>query len=164
MRLQHKKLANRDPYWFTSAGIEKIEKMRNAKYMGYWCGRDNQGNWAEQPLDVFYDPEPDTKKGHGHYFGLVVQHDKVLITNAESCFSESMVGVMEDGEIYVSRYRHDFVQTPGGKIIDGGRDYVKTNVEPAGCITVTVEGDEFIFEQKADLDETEDEDDDNIEL
>lgn len=138
------KLESRDPYYFTAAGVKKIEEMRNATYMGYWCGKTKEGGWAERPLDVFYQPDPDVEKGHTNYFGLIVKGGQVLITDASSCFSEPMSGVLENDTIYVSRYRHDFVQTPGGKIIDGGRDYTKTNAG-VGIVTVTVNGDQFEF-------------------
>lgn len=150
------KLENRDPYWFTNKGVEQIEETKNAKYLGYWCGKTKTGNWGERPIDVFYQAEPDTDAGHTHYFGLLIQDDKVLITNAESCFSNPMIGIVEDDTVYVSRYRHDYVQTPNGKIIDGGRDYVKTDQASENFVTVTVSDGEFIFEQKDTLDVEED--------
>ena len=114
--------------------------------MGYWCGKTTTGNWGERPLDVFYQAEPD--EGFSNYFGLIIKDDKVLITNAESCFSNPMIGIVEDDTVYVSRFRHDYVQTPNGKIIDGGRDYVKTDQVSENFVTVTVSDGEFIFEQK----------------
>ena len=102
--------------------------------------------WVERPLDVFYQAEPD--EGFSNYFGLIIKDDKVLITNAESCFSNPMIGIVEDDTVYVSRFRHDYVQTPNGKIIDGGRDYVKTDQVSENFVTVTVSDGEFIFEQK----------------
>ena len=138
------KLENRDPYYFTKEGIKKIEEMRDAVYMGYWCGKTKHGGWAERPVDVFYQPNPDVEKGHTNYFGLIVQGDRILITDASSCFSEPMQGIVDEGTVYVSRYRHDFVQTPNGKIIDGGRDYLKVSSGDK-LVTVTVENDNFVF-------------------
>lgn len=148
------KLEKRDPYWFTNKGVEQIEETRDAKYMGYWCGKINTGDWGERPLDVFYQAEP--PEGFSNYFGLIIKDDKVLITNAESCFSTPMIGIVEDDTVYVSRYRHDYVQTPNGKIIDGGRDYVKTDQTSDTFVTVTVSDGEFIFDQKDTLDVEED--------
>lgn len=148
------KLETRNPYWFTSKGVEQIEETKNAKYMGYWCGRTMDDNWAERPLDVFYQAEPD--EGFSNYFGLIIKDDKVLITNAETCFAEPMIGIVEDDTVYISRYRHDYVQTPNGKIIDGGRDYVKSDQLPENFVTVTVSDGEFIFEKKANTDVQED--------
>ena len=123
-------LEKRKPYYFTQEGIERIEEMRDATYIGYWCGRTKDGIWAEKPLDVFYVEEPDTDKGHTNYFGLLLNPftDQVMICDASSCFSEPMTGVVENDIVYVSRYRHDYVQTPSGGSIDGGRDYTKTSV------------------------------------
>jgi len=145
------KIENRDPFYFTQAGIKEIEDMRDAKYMGYWCGKTKDGGWAERPLDVFYQEDPDTEAGHSNYFGLLVKGDQVLITDAKSCFSEPMQGIVEEDVVYVSRYRHDFVQTPSGQAIDGGRDYVKLVGDSTKTITINVKDGEFLFE-KVDLD------------
>jgi hypothetical protein len=123
-------LEDRGPYHFTQNGIRTIEQKYQAQYLGYWCCKRAGGGWAETPLDVFYVENPDRSKGHTNYFGMFVSDGRVMITNAESCFSESMTGILENGVVYVSRYRHDMVPTPLGKTIDGGRDYVKTSVVP----------------------------------
>jgi len=120
-------LAHKAPYNFTLDGVEKIEKLYNAKYMGYWCTQRKDGNWDEVPTDVFYVENPDITKGHTNYFGLTIQNGTVLICNAESCFNEDIVGLVENNEVYVSRYRHDQVITPLGMMIDGGRDYCHTS-------------------------------------
>lgn len=139
------KLENRGPFYFTEDGIKKIEEMRDATYMGYWCGRTKDGGWAERPLDVFYQAEPDVEAGHTHYFGLLLADNRILITSADSCFSEPMSGILENDTVYVSRYRHDMVSTPGGKIIDGGRDYLRTSEAESSLVTVEVEHGEFKF-------------------
>ena len=139
------KLETRGPFYFTEEGIKKIEEMRDATYMGYWCGRAKDGGWAERPVDVFYQANPDVEAGHSNYFGLLLADNRVLITDASSCFSEPMQGIVENDTVYVSRYRHDFVSTPGGKIIDGGRDYVKTSEDMSTLVTVEVKDGEFKF-------------------
>jgi hypothetical protein len=147
------KIEDRKPYWFTEKGVKAVEEQRDAKYIGYWAGKTKMDTWGEKPLDVFYQAEPE--EGFSNYFGLVVKDDKVLITDALSCFQEPMIGIEENDVVYVSRFRHDYVQTPSGKIIDGGRDYIKSDVDPQSMITVTLQDGEFIFERKADLDEEE---------
>lgn len=143
-------LESRKPFYFTEKGIEQIESMRDATYMGYWCGRTKDGNWAERPLDVFYQPNPDVEAGHTNYFGLLLNNLKqVMITDASSCFQEAITGIVEDGVVYVSRYRHDFVQTPSGSSIDGGRDYTKTSV-PVDTVEVVVNGATFEFSRNED--------------
>jgi hypothetical protein len=123
-------LAERAPYHFTQSGIQTIEQKYQARYMGYWCTKRSGGGWAETPVDVFYVENPDTSKGHSNYFGMFVNDGRVMITDAQSCFSEPMTGILENDLVYLSRYRHDMVVTPLGKSIDGGRDYLKTSVRP----------------------------------
>jgi hypothetical protein len=142
---------SKDGYWFTEEGIKIIEERYNAKYMGYWCS-NHGGRWQEVPLDVFYVENPDPSKGHSNYFGMFRKGIHVAITDASSCFSEPITGVLcPDGEVAVSRYRHDY-RNAGSGAIDGGRDYLKLVGEAVYYpkIKVTVDGGEFKFEVKND--------------
>jgi hypothetical protein len=132
-------------YHFGVNGIKIIEEKYNAKYMGYWCTKRLDGkSWNERPVDVFYVENPDRSKGHTKYFGMFVQEGSVYITNAESAFTEPMTGaICEDGEVIVSRYRHDYIKK-GGAMIDGGRNYTRSNMCPLA--KVTVKDGEFIIE------------------
>jgi hypothetical protein len=136
----------KDGYHFTESQIRKIEALKEAKYMGYWCTKRLDGNsWNERPVDVFYVENPNRDAGHSNYFGMFIQNDSIYITNAESCFSEPIVGsVCADGEVIVSRYRHDYVAKKGA-MIDGGRDYTRTNMCPTA--RVTVDGGEFLIQE-----------------
>lgn len=135
---------SKDPYWFTEDGIKKIEEMYGAVYMGHWCTKHSAGWWNDYPVDVFYQPNPDFSKGHSHYFGMFKQKDNVYITNAESAFSQEIFGLLaEDGEVIVSRYRHDCV-VKEDQMIDGGRDYLKYTSNKK-LIKINVEGSNFIF-------------------
>ena len=68
----------------------------------------------------------------------------VMITNAESAFSEPITGILtDDGEVIVSRYRHDFVLKEG-HFIDGGRDYTRSS--GGKFVDVTVKNGEFVLE------------------
>ena len=141
-------LEKRKPYYFTDKGITQIESMRNATYVGYWCGKTKYGSWAEQPLDVFYQQDPDVDAGHSHYFGLLISplSKEILIVNAESCFSKTITGIVEDGTVYASRYRHDCVFLPSGDMIDGGRDYLKVSGTPK-LVNIAISGDKFEFSE-----------------
>ena len=136
----------KDGYYFNEAAILKAEEMYKAQYMGFWCTKRPDGNWNERPVEVFYQPNPDLEKGHSHYFGLLVDHlDRVMITNAESAFSEPMTGVIcEDGEVLISRYRHDY-RTKGDRMVDGGRDYTRSSLHPTAL--VIVKDGEFLITQ-----------------
>ena len=134
-----------DGYHFNANGIRKISEMYGGKYLGYWAIKDKNGNWSEMPVDVFYQPNPDRSKGHTNYFGMYRNfNDQVMITNAESAFSQPITGVVtDDGEVIVSRYRHDYV-TKDNRMIDGGRDYVRSStIGP--FVTITIKDDEFVF-------------------
>lgn len=139
---------DKSPYWFTQEGIEKIEKDYNAKYMGYWCTKHSSGWWNEDPVDVFYQPNPDFEKGHSNYFGMFVRGGHVYITNAESAFKEPIVGVLaENGEVLVSRFRHHMVKADCGAMVDGGRDYMKRSLK-GDLVDVFIEKDQFSFSRK----------------
>lgn len=135
-----------DGYWLKEASIKKTEELYNAKYMGYWCTKRNDNeSWNDLPVDVFYVENPDRDKGHTNYFGLFVQNEALWITNAASAFSETMSGIeTDDGEVIVSRYRHDYVEKDK-YMIDGGRDYLRTSGGP--FVRIRVEGPEFVIER-----------------
>jgi hypothetical protein len=138
----------KDGYHLTEKQISIAEEKYGAKYMGYWCTkRLDGGSWNERPVDVFYQPNPDTSKGHSNYFGLFVQEGNLWITNAASAFEEPITGIVcEDGEVIVSRFRHDYV-TKGDRMIDGGRDYVRASLHASARITVVE--DKFVVESNA---------------
>lgn len=130
------------PYWFTQEGIDKIEKDYKAKYMGYWCTKHSAGWWNNHPVDVFYQENPDTEKGHTNYFGMFIREGNVYITKAETAFSEPITGVLcEDGEVLVSRYRNHYV-AKDDKMIDGGREYLKRSY-PSVLVDIKVDGARF---------------------
>lgn len=147
-----------DGYWFSGAQIPKIEEHYNAKYLGYWAIKDQMDNWSEEPVDVFYVDNPDKSKGHSNYFGLFQNKKKsVMICNAESAFSEPITGLLtEDGEVLVSRYRHDMHSKGEGvneKFIDGGRDYVRIGGNDLGntvLVEILIDKGSFIFRKKVD--------------
>lgn len=134
----------KDGYWIKEDGIKKVENLRSAKYMGYWCTKRLDGeSWNEQPVDVFYQPNPNYDLGHSNYFGLFFRNNSLFINDAQSAFSEPINGIIcDDGEVLVSRYRHDYV-SKNGRMIDGGRDYTRCSLHDG--ILVEVKDGEFIF-------------------
>lgn len=132
-------------YWLTdSRSLPLLEDKYNAEYMGYWCIKDANGNWTESPVDVFYNANPDVSKGHSNYFGIYRQNGTLMICDAKSAFVDPLIGLpCEDGEVLISKYRHDYVEKDG-KSIDGGRDYLRTS-NIAECINVFVIDGEFKF-------------------
>ncbi len=134
-------------YHYGPDAIAKIEEMYNAKYMGYWCIKNLRDDWNESPVDVFYVAEPDRSKGHTNYFGMFTRGDTSYITDASSAFSAPITGILtNDGEVIVSRYRHDYV-TKDGYMIDGGRDYLRCSADSLQTfVNVSVEDGEFVLE------------------
>lgn len=140
-------------YWLGHDKVKLVEENYSAKYMGYWCIKDKDGAWTNEPVDVFYQPNPDKSKGHSNYFGIYIREMKdwngdnmsrAYIVNAESAFSEPMQGVLcEDGEVLVSRFRHDFV-IKENHFIDGGRDYTKRS-SGSPLVEISVNGGDFVL-------------------
>ena len=80
-----------------------------------------------------------------NYFGLFYQNDNLWITDAQSAFSDPITGIeTDDGEVIVSRFRHDYIEKDK-YMIDGGRDYLRTSGGP--FVRVRVEGPEFVIER-----------------
>lgn len=119
-----------DSYWgFTAKGIETIEQKKNAKYVGDFCIKDRNGNWAEDPVSIFWQETPPVE-GYSHYFGIFFRDSAMYITSGQDAADVVMDGVIaNDGEILYSRYRHDYrVSKDGSAMIDGGRDYTRCQI------------------------------------
>jgi len=72
--------------------------------------------------------------------------DLLYITEASSAFSDPIAGIpTDDGEVIVSRYRHDYVEKDG-RMIDGGRDYVRSSLHP--IVRITVNADQFVITEE----------------
>lgn len=100
---------------------------KGSKFLGSWAIKD-RGDWHPQPVDVFYNPTPPhpfTNVLVGYY---VDWKGDAFVCDATSTLSVvNMPCIIENDVVYISKYRHDFIETPEGKIIDGGRDYLRTN-------------------------------------
>lgn len=108
-----------------SINVENAEKHYKAEYVADLCVKLPSGNWSDEPVAVFYQPNPDRSKGHTHYFGLFLRDGAVMIMNAESAVEGIFYGSeADDGEIIFSRFRHDYrTSKDGSTMVDGGRDY-----------------------------------------
>ena len=133
-------------FYHSESAINKIEDVMGVKYMGYWDIKDKNGSWCNAPLDIFYQPNPDIKAGHSNYFAMYVQNGRSFIADGSSAFSEPMDGIIDDDDrILISRYRHDYVSGAGNNFIDGGRNYMRTNVGPHRHVRCRVIDGEFFF-------------------
>jgi hypothetical protein len=132
------------PLWITNEGVSVVEEKYGAKYMGVWCTKNKLGQWNEQPVDVFYQPNPDKSKGHTNYFGLFTKNGTLYICDASSAFSEPIYGLLTDeDEVLVSRCRHDY-RCKNEYMIDGGRDYIRRSTE-GDLVRVEVNEGKFNF-------------------
>ena len=142
-------------FHFSADQIKWIEESYKGKYMGYWTTQRKDGSWNDMPVDVFYQPNPDVTRGHSHYFGMYRDTftDETKITDAKSAFSSPLIGLLtDDGEVIVSRYRHDYV-SKGDKFIDGGRDYVRSSVVDESMMLITVDRDQFVITPTVEIDD-----------
>lgn len=111
-----------DSLIFTQDNIEKIEKLKSAKYV---CDTTNKGT----PVAVFYGDVAHPESG-SKYFGLYRDHEnRLMITDGSFIEEQEIEGVVaQNGDVVFSRHRHDYRPSPDGTVfIDGGREYTRTN-------------------------------------
>ena len=108
----------------TPFDISKVEEKYKAKFIGEFPVKLRAGGWGPAGA-VFYQPTPDTSKGHKHLFGLYFGGDKAVIYDASYLDGYIFSGVeLPDGTFVWSRHVHDYREVPGGAL-DGGFDYLK---------------------------------------
>lgn len=78
-------------------------------------------------VDVFYRSTSHPKFGN-KYFAILFRDDKPYIANADRV-EDLTFGMVEndDGDLEYSRSRHDYKSFKNGNMIDGGRDYIRSN-------------------------------------
>lgn len=110
---------------FDTAKVEQIYSEKDGVDVKYVCTTDLRA--SDVPVDVFYRPTPHPVFGN-RYFGLYHDHVRghTMITNAD-VVEELEFGMIEvDGTYYYSQSHHDY-KVIGDKMIDGGRQYVKSS-------------------------------------
>ena len=77
--------------------------------------------------DVFYRATSHPKFGN-KYFAILFRDDKPYIANADRV-EDLTFGMVEndDGDLEYSRSRHDYKSFKNGNMVDGGRDYIRSN-------------------------------------
>ena len=104
--------------------IKNIEKHYKATYVFENCLRDIKGEWCNFPAAIFY-----TEVAHpegSNYFGIFADYtdNSFKICNALSATEVPIDALQIEGDIFYSRYRHDY-RFHNGVFIDGGRDYTR---------------------------------------
>lgn len=125
MNIQHENLFD----------IEKITAHyteKNGVPVQYVCTTDLRA--SDTPADVFYRATPHPEFGN-RYFGLFYDHirDCMMIIDADVVESLEFGMVECDGKYYYSQSHHDYKVLDNGKMIDGGRAYIRSSV---GCDAV----------------------------
>ena len=118
MNIQHEPL-------FDTAEVEKLYTEKDGVDVKYVCTTDLKA--SDVPVDVFYRATPHPQFGN-RYFGIYHDHFRgcTMITNAD-IVEELEFGMIEaDGKYYYSQSHHDY-KVVEGKMIDGGRAYIKSS-------------------------------------
>ena len=113
-----------EPIFKTDAMVEHYSKKDGVE-VKYVCS-SAMGSEA-QAMDIFYRATPHPEFGN-RYFGMYVdQKDRVMITNADR-IEDAEFAMIEDtnGDLHYSAHRHDY-KTVDGKMVDGGRAYVRSS-------------------------------------
>lgn len=115
-----------------------IENAYNAKYVFESCIKHKDGGWCNFPIAIFYTEEAHPRGSN--YFGVFVNESgDFMITNGISA-TEPFDGLLVDGDVVYSRYRHDYREYKGA-IVDGGRDYFKRSTDRGTPVKLQVVGD-----------------------
>ena len=119
---------------FNKEQIKAIEDHYKASFVGDFCIKAKGGGWVNMPVAIFYQENPPELSSQGrkcsNYFGMYyAAGGDLMICDGSSAFAEPIAGVVADnGEVIYSRWRHDYRGSSDGyAIVDGGRDYLKTN-------------------------------------
>lgn len=95
--------------------------------INYVCTTDFRR--SDAPVDIFYRETPHPKFGN-KYFGLGPNYESgdFIIFNADK-IEDFTFGMVEDdnGDLQYSQTRHDYKSFNNGNMIDGGRDYIRSN-------------------------------------
>ena len=125
MEIVHENLLNKE-------AIEEHYTEKDGVDVKYVCTTDL--NASDVPVDVFYRETPHPEFGN-RYFGLYwdTVRGHLMITNADIVESFEFGMVESEGRLHYSQSHHDYKTFDNGKMIDGGRVYIKTS---QGCDAV----------------------------
>ena len=96
----------------------------------YLCTTDF--NVSDRPVDIFYRETAHPKFGN-KYFGIGPDYETggLVIFNADKV-EKFTFGMVEDdeGNMQYSRSHHDYKSFNNGNMIDGGRSYIRSSLNP----------------------------------
>ena len=119
MNIQHEPL-------FDTAKIEAHYTEKDGVEVRYVCTTDLTA--SDCPVDVYYRATPHPEFGN-RYFGLYYDNirNHMMICNADKVESLEFGMIESDGKYYYSQSHHECKTLDNGKMIDGGRVYIRTN-------------------------------------
>ena len=105
--------------------IEKHYTQKDGVEVKYVCTTDL--TVSDMPMDIFYRETPHPEFGN-RYFGLFYdkQRNCPMITNADTVESLEFGMIEVDGKYHYSQSHHDY-RVIEGKMIDGGRQYIRSS-------------------------------------
>ena len=139
MNIQHQSL-------FDIAQLEEHYSNKDGVPVKYVCTSDLRV--SDIPMDIFYRETPHPEFGN-RYFG-VYKHPitkDIFITNADEIESFEFGMIENEGKYYYSQSHHDY-KSIGGKMIDGGRAYIKSS---GGAVTMHIKNGKFYINNIQDL-------------
>ena len=116
---------NHEPL-FDTEKIEAHYTEKDGVDVKYVCTTDLRA--SDVPVDVYYRATPHPEFGN-HYFGLYYDQirNHMMICNADIVETFEF-GLIWDGEQYqYSQSHHDYRKYANGAMIDGGRQYIRSN-------------------------------------
>lgn len=143
---------------FWGFDIDKVEKIKNAKFVCEVAVRLKGDSWSEDPLAIFWQEKPPVE-GYSNYFGLFQQvtlgedgpkYGALYITSGQGAVDDILTGIIADnGDVVYSAYRHDYRTSPDGSVwIDGGRDYVRHGSHVNGFVQIRIVKDKLVVQEE----------------
>ena len=112
---------------FNTEEVCKTYSEKDGVDVRYVCTTDLKA--SDVPVDVFYRATPHPEFGN-RYFGLYYDNyrDATMICGAD-LVEDFEFGMVENdsGEMEYSTSHHDYKQFDNGKMIDGGRQYIRSS-------------------------------------
>ena len=131
---------------FDVAIVTETYSKKDGVPVKYVCTTDLRA--SDVPVDVFYRATPHPQFGN-HYFGIYWDHvrDCTMITNADIVESLEFGMIEVDGKYYYSQSHHDY-KVVGDKMIDGGRQYIRSS---GGAVTMQIKNGKFYIKELEDM-------------
>jgi len=139
MNIQHENL-------FHIEAIAEHYAKKDGVDVKYVCTTDLKA--SDCPVDVFYRETPHPQFGN-RYFGLYwdTVRNNLMITNADIVESLEFGMIEVDGKYYYSQSHHDY-KVVEGKMIDGGRAYIRSN---GGAVAMHIKDGKFYIKELEDM-------------